>query len=173
MVEAASTPLEHLKGKLGVELYREVGRLRADDLLVRERVDRGLGEATTHIRNLKQRWQEERIGMPTREQPFPPAELMAPMRAAESILKQLESTATLVRGLPVLNVDKVWAKARSVGLNELLQFDWGLVGESEALSDEVSKVRSLDKLDRDAVEARLATMDGIAADRRHYIEIMA
>jgi hypothetical protein len=173
VVEAASTPRERLKGKLGVELYREVGRLRADDLLVRERVDRGLGEAATHLRSLKGRWQEERIGMPTREQPFPPAELMAPMRAAEAIIKQIESTATLVRGLPLLNVDRVWAKARSVGLNELLQFDWSLVGESDALSDEVSKVRSLDRVDRDAIESRLATMDGIAADRRHYIEIMA
>jgi hypothetical protein len=166
------TPLERLQGRLGVELYTDRGRLRADDLLIRERVGRGLGEAKTHIRQLMDRWRE-RIPNPTREQPFPPAELTAPIKLAERVLTQIESTATQIAGLPVLNVDKVWAKARTVGLQDLLQFDWGLVLESEEFSAEVAAVTSLKDLDRDAVEARLARMDGIIAERRHYIEILA
>lgn len=166
------TPLQRLQGRLGVELYTDRGRLRADDLLIRERVGRGLGEARTHIRTLMDRWRE-RIPLPTREQPFPPAELTAPVKLAEQLLSQIESTATAVNGLPVLNVDKVWSKARSVGLGDLLQFDWGLVVESEEFATEVAKVVSLKDLDRDAVEARLARLDGIVAERRHYIEIMA
>jgi hypothetical protein len=166
------TPLERLQGRLGVELYTDRGRLKADDLLIRERVGRGLGEAKTHIRTLMERWRE-RIPLPTREQPFPPAELMAPIKLAEHVLTQIESTATQINGLPVLNVDKVWAKARSVGLADLLQFDWGLVVESEEFSSEVAAVHSLKDLDRDAVEDRLAKMDGIIAERRRYIEIMA
>jgi hypothetical protein len=166
------TPLQRLQGRLGVELYTERGRLRADDLLVRERVGQALGEVKAHVRSLMDRWQE-RIPRPTREQPFPPAELTAPVKVAQGILNEIESTATLVRGLPVLNVDKVWGKARSVGLGELLQFDWTLVCESETLAEEVQRVPSLDHLDRDAVEARLATLDGIVRDRGHYIQILA
>lgn len=169
----ASEALEHLQGRLGVELYTDRGRLRADDLLVRERVGRGLGEASTHIRTLLDRWREDRIPPPTREQPFPPNEVMVPVRAAESLLKRIEGVATLVRGLPVLNVDKVWEKARSVGLGELLQFDWGLVAESEALSGEVAAYLALDTLDRAAIEARLGRMEQISAERRHYIEVQA
>jgi hypothetical protein len=166
------TPLQRLQGRLGVELYTDRGRLRADDLLIRERVGRGLAEARTHIRKLVERWRE-RIPLPTREQPFPPAELTAPVQLAEHVLSAIESTATQVNGLPVLNEDKVWAKARSVGLADLLQFDWGLVVESEEFSTEVAKIASLKDLDRDAVEDRLAKMDAIIAERRRYIEIMA
>lgn len=166
------TALERLQGRLGVELYTDRGRLRADDLLIRERVSQALGEARAHVRVLADRWRE-RIPLPTREQPFPPAELTAPVKVAESLLHEIESTATLVGGLPVLNVDKVWARARTVGLDELLQFDWTLVSESETLAEEVRAVTSLDRLDRAAVEARLGTLDGVARDRTHYIQIMA
>jgi hypothetical protein len=165
------TALERLQGRLGVELYTDRGRLKADDLLIRERVSQALGEVKTHVRSLMERWRE-RIPLPTREQPFPPAELTAPVKAAESLLHEIESTATVVLGLPVLNVDKVWAKARSAGLDELLQFDWTLVSESETLAEEVRTVTSLDRLDRASVEARLGTLDGVVRERTHYIQIM-
>ena len=41
----ADSVTARLRGLLATDVYSEKGRLRADDLLVRERVGRGLGEA--------------------------------------------------------------------------------------------------------------------------------
>jgi hypothetical protein len=70
------------RGLLASDVYSEKGRLRSDDLLVRERVGRGLGEATARIRDLISRWRADRVPPSTREQPFPPAEVMEPIRRA-------------------------------------------------------------------------------------------
>jgi len=71
----------------------------------------------------------------------------------------------------VLNQDKVWARVRSVGLDELLQFDWTLVGEADALAADVGRVMVLDELDTGACDARLRKMREVMADRQRYTEI--
>ena len=43
---------DKLRGLLASDIYTAKGRLRADDLLVRERVARSLGEATARLRDL-------------------------------------------------------------------------------------------------------------------------
>ena len=48
----ADSITDRLRGLLASDVYSEKGRLRSDDLLVRERVGRGLGEATARIRDL-------------------------------------------------------------------------------------------------------------------------
>jgi hypothetical protein len=59
---------------------------------------------------------------------------MEPLRRAERLIRSIDELSAAVRGLPVLNQDRVWDRVRRVGLDELLQFDWTLVGESDALS---------------------------------------
>jgi hypothetical protein len=46
----ADTLSDRLRGPLASDVYSSKGRLRADDLLVRERVGRGLGEASARLR---------------------------------------------------------------------------------------------------------------------------
>jgi len=125
----ADTLGDQLRGLLASDVYSSKGRLRADDLLVRERVGRGLGEASARLRELISRWRADRVPPSTREQPFPPAEVMEPVRKGERLCRAIEDAATAVRGLPVLNADRVWDRVRGVGLDELMQFDWALVGE--------------------------------------------
>ena len=48
----ADTLGDRLRGLLASDVYSGKGRLRADDLLVRERVGRGLGEASARLREL-------------------------------------------------------------------------------------------------------------------------
>jgi hypothetical protein len=93
-------------------------------------VGRGLGDATARIRALISQWRADRVPPSTREQPLPPAEVMEPIRRAERLVRSIDDLSATVRGLPVLNQDKVWDRVRQVGLGELLQFDWTLVGES-------------------------------------------
>jgi hypothetical protein len=98
---------------------------------------------------------------------------MEPIRRAERLIRSIDDVAVTVRGLPVLNQDKVWDRVRQVGLDELLQFDWTLVGESDALAQDLGAAAVLDEVDAPATEARLRTIRQVIADRRHYLEILA
>jgi hypothetical protein len=169
----ADTLADRLRGLLASDVYTQKGRLRSDDLLVRERVGRGLGEAAARIRDLISGWRADRVPPSTRDQPFPPAEVMEPIRRAERLIRAIDDTSAVVRGLPVLNEDKVWNRVRGLGLDELLQFDWTLVGESDGLSAELSRVPVLDQCDVAAAEARLHRIREVISDRRRYLEIQA
>lgn len=169
----ADTLADRLRGLLASDVYTGKGRLRSDDLLVRERVGRGLGEATARLRDLISGWRADRVPPSTRDQPFPSAEVMEPIRRAERLIRAIDDTSALVRGLPVLNEDRVWDRARRVGLDELLQFDWTLVGESDALSGELRRVLALDEVDPAGVEARLRKIREVVGDRRRYLEVQA
>jgi hypothetical protein len=169
-----SEPLANrLRGLLSADVYTEKGRLRSDDLLVRQRVVRGLGEASTQLKKLISDWRTDRVPPSTREQPFPPAEVMEPIRRAERILRSIEDTSTTVNGLPVLSADRVWDRVRKVGLDELLQFDWTLVGESDALATAAGSWYSLDEVDIPDIEARIKRLRDVIGERRRYLEILA
>ncbi len=169
----ADTLSDRLRSLLASDVYSSKGRLRADDLLVRERVGRGLGEASARLRELISRWRADRVPPSTREQPFPPAEVMEPIRKGERLCRAIEDAATAVRGLPVLNADRVWDRVRGVGLDELMQFDWALVGESDGLATDLAEVTELDAVDAAAVEGRLRRIRDLMGERRRYLEIQA
>ena len=162
---------DRLRGLLASDVYSEKGRLRSDDQLVRERVARGLGDTSAHIRALISTWRADRVPPSTREQPFPPAEVMEPIRRAERLLRSIEDAVAAVKGLPVLNQDKVWDRVRRVGLHDLLQFDWNLVGESDVMATEMAQVAVLDQLDVAAYEVRVRRVREIIGDRQRFIEI--
>jgi hypothetical protein len=162
---------DRLRGLLASDVYTAKGRLRSDDLLVRERVGHGLGGAAACIRQLVSQWRADRVPPSTREQPFPPAEVMEPIRRAERLVRAIEDTSAAVRGLPVLNQDKVWDRVRSAGLDELMQFDWTMVGEADALAADAQRALALDELDLAAMDARLRRLREAMADRQRYIEI--
>jgi hypothetical protein len=162
-----------LRGLLGSDVYTVKGRLRADDLLVRERVRRGLGEAAARLRQLAGEWRADRVPPSTREQPFPPAEAMEPIRRAERLGRTIEDVSTEVGGLPLMSQDRVWDRVRQVGLDELLQFDWTMVGESDALALDFTRCGALDQIDVRAAQERIGRLREAMADRRRYLEILA
>jgi hypothetical protein len=169
----ADTLGNRLRSLLASDVYTARGRMRADDLLVRERVGRGLGEAGARLRELAGRWRAERVPPSTREQPFPPAAAMEPIRRADRLIRAIDDASAAVRGLPLLNQDKVWDRVRDVGLDELLQFDWTLVGEADALAAALAEASDLAAVDAAGLEARLRQIREVIADRRHYIELLA
>lgn len=169
----ADTLGDRLRGLLASDVYSSKGRLRSGDLLVRERVGRGLGEASARLRELVSRWRADRVPPSTREQPFPPAEVMEPIRRGERLCRAIEDAATAVRGLPVLDADRVWDRVRGAGLDELMQFDWALVGESDGLAIDLAEVAELDSVDAAAVEGRLRRIRDLIGERRRYLEIQA
>jgi hypothetical protein len=168
----ADSIADRLRGLLSSDVYTAKGRLRSDDLLVRERVARSLAEAAARLRDLASQWRTDRIPPSTRENPFPPAEAMAPPRQADRLGKDIDNVATAVRGLPLLPADKVWDRVRRVGLDELLQFDWALVSEADALVGQLAAVADLAGVDQAAVKQQLNRLTEAIADRRRYAEVI-
>ena len=163
---------DRLRSLLASDVYTSKGRLRADDLLVRERVCRSLTDATARLRELASQWRADRVPPSTRENPFPPAEVMAPLRQAERLGRDIDDAATAVRGLPLLPEDKVWDRVRRGGLDELLQFDWALVGEADELAANLAAAPDLAAIDQTAVQQHLRRLTEAIADRRRYVEVI-
>jgi hypothetical protein len=160
-----------MRGLLASDVYTAKGRLRSDDLLIRERVGHGLSSSAARLRDLVSAWRADRVPPSTREQPFPPAEVMEPMRKIERLIRAVDECSAAVRGLPLLSADRVWDRIRHVGLDELLQFDWTLVGEADGLTADLSAAYALDEVNIAACEARLRTIRTVLADRQRYIEV--
>jgi len=159
-----------LESVLGSEVYTQKGKMRSDDQLVRQRVTHGLGESSAAIRALIARYRADSVPPSTREQPFPPAEVMEPMRKAERLVRAIDDMAGVIKGLPVLNQDKVWDQVRRVGLNDLLQFDWNLVGESDALARDLTGALSLEEVDVPGYEDRVRRIRDIVAERQRFLQ---
>jgi hypothetical protein len=168
----ADTAGDRLRSLLGADVYTQKGRMRSDDLLVRERACQSLGDAGAQIRKLGSQWRAERVPPSTREQPFPPASVMEPLRRADRVARAIDDAATDVRGLPLLGPDKVWDRVRSMGLEDLLQFDWTLVGEADALADTVAGAADLAALDMTALQEHLGKLRAVIAERRQYARVL-
>jgi hypothetical protein len=54
-----------------------------------------------------------------------------------------------------------------------MQFDWTLVGESDALAGDLGRTPALDEIDVTVHETRLRKIREVIAERRHYLEILA
>ena len=167
----ADTIADRLRSLLASDVYTTKGRLRADDLLIRERVARSLGEASARLRDLASQWRADRVPPSTRENPFPSAEVMAPLRQADRLGKDIDTVATSVRGLPLMPEDRVWDRIRRAGLDELLQFDWALVSEADELAGQLAAA-DLGAIDPAAVARQLRRLTEVIADRRRYIEVI-
>ncbi len=168
----AETVADRLRGLLASDVYTTKGRLRADDLLVRARVTRSLGDAAARLRDLASQWRASRVPPSTRDHPFPSAEVMAPLRQADRLGRDIDEVATAVRGLPLLPEDRVWDRVRRLGLDELFQFDWALVSEADALAAQLAAFADLGAVDPAAVAAQLRRLTDVIADRRRYAEVI-
>lgn len=96
---------------------------------------------------------------------------MEPLRRGDRIGRAIEDAATEIRGLPLLSQDKVWDRVRGLGLAELLQFDWTLVGEAGALAEALGRAGDLAAVDEVVVGEHLAKLRSVIADRRRYLQI--
>jgi hypothetical protein len=164
---------DRLRSLLGSDVYTAKGRLRADDLLIRERVAGSLAAASARLRDLASDWRADRVPPSTRDNPFPSAEVMAPLRQADRLGRDIDAMATSVRGLPLLPEDKVWDRVRRAGLDELLQFDWGLVSEADELAALLAAAADLAAVDQAGAQQRLRRLTDLIADRRKYVEVIA
>ncbi len=138
MSSPISQQLHLLLGAYGYNLYDSRNRMRADDLLVRERAAGAVAEAANALRTLRSEYHQRFIPLPTREQPDPPAERMAELATITQIQEKVGDLDTLIRSMPVPTQDRVWERFRREAalLNELLLCDYQLIAPCQALAQQ-------------------------------------
>ncbi len=134
MTEITSPLLQKLDLMLlgdGFNFYRAENRLRADDLLVRQKACAPLGDAARRIGELAIEFQNNHIPAPTRDQPYPPAELTAILRQLTELRARISGMAARIQGLPAPAQDRIWRRFRNEqGLLEQL-----LVADADMLEN--------------------------------------
>jgi hypothetical protein len=159
----------------GYNLYTNVNRARADDILERERAGESLAGAASLLSKLATEYAARRIPRSTREQPFPPAEAMARL---EEIIRLKDATSKLgssLRGMSVPTQDRTWAKFRDEAdlLDSLLNADYELITTAEDLRGYVEPLTADVWEDDQAAEvrSRLGAVERIARDRERLLQM--
>jgi hypothetical protein len=117
---------------LGVDRYTEAGRLREDDLAVRTYAAELLARAAQRIGQAAVDYQRTILPPSTRDQPFPPAELKAPMDAAKRCQQRYITVADRIRNTPFPpDPKKAWKQLRGPRAAQLLDFDRALHHQAE------------------------------------------
>lgn len=123
----------------GYNLYENKNRLRADDLLVREKAAEALTEAANAFRSLRTDYRRRFLPPATRENPNPPPERLEQLRSMDALQTRLGDLATRIRSMPVPTQDRVWEHFRreKTLLSDLVRHDYNLIAPSCELRDEV------------------------------------
>lgn len=117
-------------------------------------------------------YRRTRVPAPTREQPFPPPELLEPAVAARRCAERYTAVADLVRNAPFPpDPKKAWKKLRSGGAARLLDLDRDLIAQAEyaaAVLGEVSADLLHELPAHDAYDA-LATLTATLDERTSFL----
>ncbi len=106
----------------GYNFYREENKLRADDLLIRNKVAGILADARGVLKGLEDSWRREYLPPPTREHPFLDRALTEQARRLERAGSLIEAVATAIKNAATPTNDKIWIRHRTEGgLLEILQ----------------------------------------------------
>lgn len=155
---------------VGVDLYKDAGRMRTDDLRVREWAAQQLATAGQRLSASAAEHRRVHIPPPTREQPFPPREALVPIDAARRCADRFIAAADRVRNAPFPpDPKKKWKQLQGPGVQQLLGLDQMLVQQAEYAVDAVAQVDA-DNLDlpdvpqaysaaSKAISSLLATLD--------------
>lgn len=138
MSEGVHGLVVNLLSAYGYNLYEGKNRARADDLVVREKVAGDLAEAASALRSLRTAYQKRFVPPPSRENPSPPPEHLAALRAMAEIQSRLSDVESRVRGMSVPTQDRLWEKFRGERglLNQLILHDYNLATPAIAIRDQ-------------------------------------
>lgn len=157
---------------LGVDRYTDAGRLRADDLAVRTYAAELLARAAQRIGEAVVDYQRTILPPSTREQPFPPAELKAPMDVGRRCAQRYTAVADRLRNAPFPpDPKKAWKRLRGPGAAQLLDLDRLLHQQAEFAAGVVDGVSapSLSELPVREAEHALGELTRTLDERQGYL----
>ena len=136
-----------IEALFGVDLYGNAGRMRGDDLRVREWAAEQLALAGQRLSASSAEHRRVHIPPPTREQPFPPRELLVPIDAARRCADRYIAAADRIRNATFPpDPKKSWKQLHGPGVARLLSLDQLLVQQAEYAAEAVAGVDA-DNLD--------------------------
>lgn len=157
---------------VGVDRYTEAGRLREDDLAVRTYAAELLARAGQRIGEAAVDYQRTVLPPPSREQPFPPAELKAPMDVAKRCRERYTSVADRLRNAPFPpDPKRAYKRLRGPGSAQLLELDRVLHRQAEYAAAVVEGVcaPTLRELPVRDAESALADLTRTLDERLSYL----
>jgi hypothetical protein len=121
----------------GYNFYDDRNQVRADDLLIRQKVCYRLDGAVKSLSALEGAYRQRFIAPATREEPFPPAEMMERLRAIGRLKARIHDFSVRLRGASAPTQDKVWFRLREERtlLLQLLSYDEGMIAGAERIAD--------------------------------------
>lgn len=105
---AATRALQIALSAWGYDFHSPANRAHSNDLLVRQRVCAWLREAAGAVDDLERRYANERVKPPTKEQPFPSAEVAGSIKAIRRLRDTLQSVAARIDALETPAGDRIW-----------------------------------------------------------------
>jgi hypothetical protein len=145
----------------GYNFYDARNVARANDQLVRERASDVLGEAANALGKLERGYKQHAFPESTREQPFPPADVMRRLREIDAARKRCEALVATLHTAETPATDAIWFRFRDEAtlLQRLVAFDVALATGSTRARD---AALALDAAAFD--DASLAPIDAVLAE---------
>lgn len=119
----------------GYNFYRKENQLRADDLLIRARVEALLAQARAAVETAESDFRRAFIPPPSRIKPRPDPEAVAGAQALEKLSHDIGALGARIRALPAPENDRMTQRYRNEAgtLARLVQADQLLTGQADLL----------------------------------------
>ena len=161
----------------GYNWYRLDNRMRADDLLIRERAGAYLAEASARLRDLEGRYRRKFLPPPSREHPFPEPDHVAAARRFREVEDRIGDIETRVRGAAAPANDKIWERHRDEldTLERLGRCDALLAAGSKGLGEAVAALPAgvaLDPAAERQIDEYLGGLAGVLAQRGEILSAL-
>ncbi|GGF03095.1 hypothetical protein GCM10011611_05790 [Aliidongia dinghuensis] len=162
----------------GYNFYRVENQLRADDLLIRNKVCGILAAARAHLAALEAEYRRVNLPPPTREAPLPDRQKTEQARRLVRSGAAIEQVSTLIQSAPVPTSDFVWLRHRGErGLLEILEsIDVRLVDDAVGFHDRVVELDLAaisDSAIETTIDGRLDRLRVIVRERAERLTLMA
>ena len=158
----------------GYNFYDKANLARADDLMVRQRASDGLTQAAQTLRLLETEYRRRFLPPSTREQPYPPPEVMEKLRRLAQLRERLGGLEGDIRGMAAPAQDKFWWRLRQETslLNALIASDDQLVQGTADIARVVG-AWTADQWQTEDLPSLLATplqsLAGLIRDRQKFL----
>lgn len=168
--------LQLLLSGYGYNFYDDRNRARADDLLVRQQASAQLAAASDMLKRVESDFRADYIPASTRENPYPPAEALAKLKAIPRLRERLGDLETQIRSMSVPTQDRVWWRFRQELplLEALISHDYGLMRDTHSIQQFFTGVTASDWQARDIpaeVAPALAVLQQTIRDRQSFLQL--
>lgn len=157
----------------GYNFYDARNVARANDQLVRGRASDVLGTAGATLGKLEKSYKSHAFPEATREQPYPPAEVMGRIRAIDDLRKRIEALASALVAAETPGTDAIWFRFRDERtlLQSLVAYDVALVTGADRIAAAAALLTAADVEDAAlaGVESELDALQRAFASRRDLL----